>query len=216
MYCGRPEGAHSYGGNGGFEQQWWIMDHGDALERLVEGNRRYSEGRFRHPHLSKARRKEIVGGQTPFAAVLGCADSRVPPELIFDQGVGDLFVVRVAGNVVDDIVTASLEYAAQHLGVRLVLVLGHTSCGAITAALRGEAEAGHLASISAALAPAIAEVSPDSADPVAATAVAHARQTAKRLSGCRPVLSRLSETGSVRIVPACYDLATGAVDFLEH
>jgi len=106
-----------------------------AINLLKEGNLRFVQGRAGHPRQDKARRAETTASQHPFAAVLGCADSRVPPEVIFDQGLGDLFSVRVAGNVVDQDVLASLEYSVKHLGTRAIIVLGHEACGAVKAAL---------------------------------------------------------------------------------
>ena len=106
-----------------------------ALERLKEGNRRFAGGRSRHAHENAALRHQLVAGQHPFAIVLGCSDSRVPVELIFDQGLGDLFVVRVAGNVITDDVLGSIEYARIHLNSQLLVILGHEGCGAVTAAL---------------------------------------------------------------------------------
>src|SRR4051812_41593914 len=106
-----------------------------AITLLKEGNQRFVRGGALHPRQNKTRRAETTASQHPFAAVLGCADSRVPPEVVFDQGLGDLFSVRVAGNVVDQDVLASLEYSVKHLGTRAIVVLGHQSCGAVKAAL---------------------------------------------------------------------------------
>src|SRR5436305_8985823 len=110
-------------------------DGAAALDRLKEGNRRFADGTTRHAHEGADWRKYLVGGQRPFATVLGCSDSRVPVELVFDQGFGDLFVVRVAGNVVADDVVGSVAYAALHLRTPLFVVMGHAGCGAVTAAL---------------------------------------------------------------------------------
>jgi len=106
-----------------------------AVERLIEGNKRFTEGRPVRPHADSGRRGEVLDGQNPFAVVLTCSDSRVPPEIIFDCGIGDVFVVRVAGNVIDTAVMGSIVYAVTHLDCPLVVVLGHESCGAVTAAL---------------------------------------------------------------------------------
>jgi len=106
-----------------------------AIALLKEGNERFVQGRARHPRQNKMRRIETAQSQHPFAAILGCADSRVPPEVIFDQGLGDLFSVRVAGNVVDQDVLASIQYSVKHLGTRAIIVLGHENCGAVKAAL---------------------------------------------------------------------------------
>lgn len=108
---------------------------GDALARLKEGNRRFVSGQPRHAHESASLRHQLVSGQHPFAIVLGCSDSRVPVELIFDQGFGDLFVIRVAGNTITDDVLGSIEYARIHLNSQLLVILGHEGCGAVTAAL---------------------------------------------------------------------------------
>src|SRR5215510_4278107 len=107
----------------------------EALARLKAGNARFAAGKTRHAHESADWRKHLIGEQKPFATVLGCSDSRVPPELVFDQGFGDLFVVRVAGNVIAADVVASLAYAAVHLGTSLFVVMGHSGCGAVTAGL---------------------------------------------------------------------------------
>jgi carbonic anhydrase len=114
---------------------------GDALAKLKEGNRRFASGQSRHAHESASLRLQLVSGQHPFATVLGCSDSRVPVELIFDQGIGDLFVIRVAGNVITDDVLGSIEYARIHLNSQLLVVLGHEGCGAVTAALEARKHA---------------------------------------------------------------------------
>ena len=132
-----------------------------ALAALIEGNRRYQAQHVTHPHQNAARRAELAAGQHPIAAVLSCADSRVPPEIVFDQGLGDLFVVRVAGNITDDVVLGSLEYAVEHLGVPLVVVLGHYKCGAIQAAVEGGTPHDHVASLVAALKPSVEAVRPE-------------------------------------------------------
>ena len=106
-----------------------------ALEKLLEGNRRFAAGEMINPNRSLQRREEITCGQDPFGIVATCSDSRVAPELIFDQGLGDIFVVRIAGNIVDRADSGSIEYAAKHLGVKLVLILGHSNCGAVGAAV---------------------------------------------------------------------------------
>ncbi|MDI9612605.1 MAG: carbonic anhydrase [Acidobacteriota bacterium] len=116
----------------------------EGLERLLSGNRRYASGRGVHPHQDPAWREENVSGQHPFAVVLGCSDSRVPPEILFDCGLGDLFVVRTAGHCLDEAAFGSIQYAVEHLGVPLVVVLGHARCGAVTSALENEPVEGHM------------------------------------------------------------------------
>ena len=123
-----------------------IVPPAEAISRLKEGNERYTRGNPQHPHESSEERTQLAKSQHPFAVVLGCADSRVPPEIVFDQGLGDLFVLRVAGNVIDDHSLGSIEYAVDHLAVRLIVVLGHQRCGAVkaakeTIAAKGEAPA---------------------------------------------------------------------------
>lgn len=117
---------------------------GEGLERLLSGNRRHASGRGMHPHQDPAWREANVSGQHPFAVVLGCSDSRVSPEILFDCGLGDLFVVRTAGHCLDEAAIGSIQYAVEHLGVELVVVLGHASCGAVTAVLQDASAAGHL------------------------------------------------------------------------
>ena len=104
---------------------------------MLEGNQRFVAGKLEHPNQTPERRAEVAKGQHPFAAVLACSDSRTPPEIIFDRGLGDIFTVRVAGNVADKVVIESLDYSVKHLGVRVVMVLGHRRCGAVIAAVEG-------------------------------------------------------------------------------
>jgi len=116
------------------------MSAEQALKLLLEGNQRFVAGKLEHPNQTPARRAEVAKGQHPFAAVLACSDSRTPPEIIFDRGLGDIFTVRVAGNVADQVVIESLDYSVKHLGVRVVMVLGHSRCGAVIAAVEGHEE----------------------------------------------------------------------------
>ena len=126
-----------------------------ALKRLIDGNNRYVSSKMAHPNQTENRRKEVIKGQKPFAVIVGCSDSRIPPEIIFDQGIGDLFVIRVAGNIVDDVALGSVEYAVDHLGTKLVIVLGHGNCGAVTATVQGGEAHGHIGSIVRTIAPAV-------------------------------------------------------------
>src|SRR5215469_7214849 len=128
-----------------------------ALAKLMEGNKRYSSNKEQHPDESLARRRELQQSQQPFAVILSCADSRVPPELIFDQGLGDLFVIRVAGNIAADDDLASIEYSVEHLHTKLVLVLAHEKCGAVTAAIEGGKAPGHLKTLVSAIQPSVEE-----------------------------------------------------------
>jgi len=186
-----------------------------ALSQLLDGNRRYVELRRIHPNQSDDRRNSLLGGQHPQAIILGCSDSRVPPEIIFDQGLGDLFVVRVAGNVIDDIVLASIEYAAEHLHTPLLMVLGHTNCGAVQAAMDDTELDGHLPSIAQAIEEALEAARELPGDTLNNAIRAHARITAEHLRLSEPVLSVLVRSGSLLIVSAIYDLDTGLVEILE-
>ncbi len=192
-----------------------------ALIRLKAGNERFRVARPAHPHQSDRWRASLTEGQRPFALVLGCADSRVPPELVFDQGLGDLFVVRVAGNIIDDVVLASVEYAVEHLGVELVVVLGHARCGAVTATLQGAATDGHLPAIAAAIDPMLtagraAGILPQGDDAAAVDQAtrANARHVAAEIAASEPVLSKHTATGKFMVLAAYYDLDTGAVEWL--
>jgi len=126
-----------------------------ALERLLQGNQRYVAGKATHPDQTAERRLGLASGQAPFAIILTCADSRVAPELFFDQGLGDLFVIRNAGNILDDHVIGSMEYAVEHLHAGLIVVVGHGQCGAVSAAVAGGEVPGHIRSVTEAIAPAL-------------------------------------------------------------
>ncbi len=193
----------------------------DPFIPLTEGNARFIKGDIQHPPMDRYRRAELAKGQHPFAAILTCSDSRVPPEHIFNQGLGDLFVVRVAGNVIDPDVLGSLEYAAEHLDVPLILVMGHTDCGAVKAALeaKGDAE-GNLGVILGKIAPAVrkarAQAALDAkADLLDLAVRANVRLAAAEILRTSPVLSRLVGKRKVRIVQALYHLDTGAVEILR-
>jgi len=187
-----------------------------ALRRLMAGNARYATSRLRHPHQTSKRRIELKDGQHPFAVVLGCADSRVPPEVIFDMGLGDLFVVRVAGNGIDDTVLSSIEYAALHLHAPLVMVLGHSQCGAVQAALGGIDLEGHLPTLVRAISPAVDKVMDQPGDIVNNAAKLNAKMVSERLRCSTPILSDLVHRGLLKIVAAYYDLGTGAVELLSE
>lgn len=186
----------------------------EALQRLQEGNQRYVSGWRLHPRQGADRRAELLPGQQPFAVVLTCSDSRVPPEIIFDQGLGDLFVIRVAGNVVDEIGLASVEYAVAHLHTPLVVVLGHTRCGAITAALAGGPPEGHLPALMALLEPTVAPLRGGTSEVVDQAARLNARRMAEQLSTAQPILAPRVHAGTLQIVAACYHLDNGEVELL--
>ena len=180
----------------------------DPWTRLVAGNARFVAGRPAHPRQDPAYRRSLVAGQQPFACVLGCADSRVPAELLFDQGLGDLFTVRAVGEVLDDAVVGSVEYAVEHLGVRLVVVLGHSGCGAVKAAVdlvRGTSEVTGSVSTVARAIEATVRATPGQPDFLAACV----RNQASRVAEELPRRSGLLHGAD--LVPAVYDLASGLV-----
>jgi carbonic anhydrase len=185
----------------------------NALQLLKDGNTRYMEDHMEHPHEGSQHRVELSIAQHPFAIILGCADSRVIPELIFDQGVGDLFVIRLAGNVADDAVIASIEYAIEHLGTRLVVVLGHENCGAVKAAVNHEMSAGKINSLLYYIEPALNSVLTSSENLLEKVIKTHARQMVDIISHAEPILSRECQMGDLSILPAYYSLSTGKVDF---
>jgi carbonic anhydrase len=162
----------------------------EALARLLAGNRRFRTGHARHPHQSLAALRELAAGQRPFAITVGCADSRVPPELLFDQGLGDIFDNRVAGNIVDDLLLGSIEFAAEEFGSPLIVVLGRERCGAITATIEaietGGTAPGHIGVIVDALRPIVEPVLDDPGDPVDNAVVANIRAQWPR---CPPAAS---------------------------
>ena len=187
-----------------------------ALSRLVAGNRRFVDAKSSHPHQDLARRHHLSGGQHPFAVVLSCSDSRLPPELVFDQGLGDLFVIRVAGNITDAAVVGSIEYAVEHLKAPLVVVLGHEKCGAVTAAMEAGADThDHIQALVDAIAPVVAEAKKDSTDPLDAAVRLNVKKVVGELARSEPILAHEAKAGHVRIVGAYYSLDTGAVTLLD-
>jgi carbonic anhydrase len=189
-----------------------------AMARLVAGNARFVAGQATHPNLDAPRRTRVAAAQAPFAIILACADSRVAPELIFDQGFGDLFVVRVAGNVVDDAVLASIEYSVIHLGSSLIMALGHERCGAVKAtadALSGHPSAEdagtHLGALAALIAPAVRAVPTSAPDPLDAAVSLNASHAAAEIFAGSPPLRARVLSGKLKIVAARYDLDDGRV-----
>ncbi|QDV42369.1 Carbonic anhydrase [Stieleria neptunia] len=192
----------------------------EALKRLKEGNARFVSGQSIHPHETRNWRSQLEEGQHPFAVVLGCSDSRVPPELLFDQGFGDLFVIRVAGNVVDTDVTASIEYAVHYLETPLVLILGHTGCGAVKATVdhfdNPSEQPREVVALIKRIEPALKNVPEDAQGAermsgAVRTNVIHAVQKLSSIADVRQSIGM----GQVRIVGAVYNMHTGTVDVIE-
>jgi carbonic anhydrase len=187
----------------------------EALAKLMAGNQRYVRHKEQHPDQSLARRKELRTVQHPFAVILGCADSRVSPELVFDEGLGDLFVIRVAGNIVDDAVLGSIEYAVEHLGTKLVMVLGHEKCGAVSAAVEGGTAAGHLRELVAAIQPSVEASAKEPGDRIHNCVIANARRVAQQIRESEPVMKDAVEKQGVKVVAADYALDSGRVSLLD-
>jgi len=221
-----------------------IVSPAEAISRLKEGNGRYTSGNQQHPHDSSDERKhmatnsyenagmtflgmtaeqaakrrgELTKSQHPFATIVSCSDSRVPPEIVFNEGLGDLFVVRVAGNVINDENVGSIEYSVDHLGVRMIVVLGHQRCGAVkaakeTIAAKGKAPA-HIQSLVNAIRPAVeATMNSD----LEATVKANVKDVVQALRESTPILKPQIDSGAVRVIGGYYSLDTGSVTFLEE
>jgi carbonic anhydrase len=221
-----------------------IISPADAISRLKEGNSRFTSGNMQHPHESgeeraymaknsyenpgaislgmtaeqaAKRRAELTKSQHPFAIILSCSDSRVPPEIVFDEGLGDLFIVRVAGNVLNDEGLGSIEYGVDVLGARLILVLGHQNCGAVSAAMRtiaakGKAP-GHIQSLVTALKPVV--VATPKAD-LETMEKANVKYVVDAMRSSKPILKAKVDSGEVQVIGGYYDLDTGAVTFLDE
>ena len=182
----------------------------EALSRLKIGNERFASSKVSEGKPVAARRAETAQGQHPFAIIVGCADSRTAPEIVFDQNIGDLFVVRTAGNLVDDYALGSIEYAVEHLGVRLVVVLGHERCGAVTAALESSSAPGHINSLVRDIQPAVAASKGKGGDALTNAIHENDAEVAAKIRK----QAELGELASkVKIVEGYYDLDTGKVEW---
>ena len=220
-----------------------IVSPAEAISRLKEGNGRFTAGNPQHPHDSvderkymaansyenagtiplgmtseqaAKRRAELAKSQHPFAIILSCSDSRVPPEIVFDEGLGDLFIVRVAGNVLNDEGLGSIEYAVDILGARLIVVLGHQSCGAVDAAMKtiaakGKAP-GHIQSLVTAIKPVVQSTPKGDLD----TIKANVKHVVDALRSSTPILKARVDSGDVQVIGGYYTLDTGAVTFLDQ
>jgi carbonic anhydrase len=187
-----------------------------VLAELKSGNEHHVANRYRHPHEGLDRRRQLTTGQHPHAEILSCSDSRVPPEIVFDQGLGDLFIVRVAGNVATDTEIGSLEYGAEHLHVPLLVVLGHESCGAVTAAVEDGSPEGHIAALVSLIKPAVEKTHGMSGDRVSNAVRMNVELVVKQLRSSTPILSELVAHGKLKIVGAVYSIQTGTVTWLPE
>ncbi len=188
------------------------MNNAEVINRLQVGNNNFVKDKLNSQNQDSTRRKAQTEGQQPFAIVLSCADSRVVPELVFDTGLGELFVVRVAGNVANTSSIASIEYAVAHLGTQVIVVLSHQSCGAVTAAVNGGNNGYNLNHLLAHIAPAIAEAGDNAM--VNDVAKKNARLTARDLINRSSIIAKAVNLGQLEIIPAYYELDTGKVKFL--
>jgi len=186
----------------------------EALARLVDGNARFVSGLALHHNQDSGRRIEVAREQHPFAAILSCSDSRVPPEVVFDQGIGDLFVVRTAGGVADDLALGSLEYAVDRLGVRLIVALGHQSCLAVAEAIRFANAPGHIDRLVKLIRPAVEKIINKPGEALDNAVRANTELVVELLKNCQPLLTRYIKENRLHIAGARYDLVSGKVTFL--
>ncbi len=192
----------------------------NPLELLIEGNKRFKENHPIHPDQTLERLRELKKGQHPFAVVISCSDSRVPPELIFDQGLGDLFVVRNAGNIISDYEFGSIEYAVEHLETKLIVVLGHTNCGAIDAFIKHKNDHvhNHIQSIINYIKsePEEAELDVKATNYYEMAVIANVKHGVHVIEKSEPVLREYIQSGKIQVVGMLYDINTGSVEILEN
>ena len=185
-----------------------------ALKKLMAGNQRYIDQKRTFPDQARSRIVEVAQGQHPFATILACSDSRVAPEIIFDQGLGDLFDIRVAGNFLDDVVLGNIEYATLELGVPLLVILGHERCGAVKAALDGKAVPGHISTLVAAIKPAVDSTKGQTGDAWDNAVRANVTMNVNKLQSSSPLLAEALKAGKLKVVGGRYDLDSGKVEII--
>ncbi|MBN3923558.1 carbonic anhydrase [Nostoc sp. NMS4] len=186
----------------------------EAIRRLLDGNQRFIHQKRQYPDQSLEHLRLVAKAQYPFAAILGCADSRVPAEIVFDQGLGDLFVVRVAGNVISDTVIGSLEYSTAVLGSQLIVVLGHKRCGAVAEAIKNEPLPGRIGLIIEGIKPSIERVKFRTGDNMQDAVIANIQYQTEKLQESSTILAKLLREAKLKIVGACYDIDTGKVSII--
>ncbi|MEI8377895.1 MAG: carbonic anhydrase [bacterium] len=194
-----------------------------ALQKLKQGNVHFVKMHFKHPDVSLERLHVLETGQHPFAVILSCSDSRVPPEIIFDQGLGDIFEVRNAGNVLDEHVIGSVEYALVHLGVKLVVVMGHQDCGAIKATINSfcadshaEQESKYIKSLTDSIGPSVSLAKTQSGNLLDNAVKNNVRASVKGLVDSDPIISDYTQNKGAKVVPAIYNMHTGVVEFFKY
>ena len=201
--------------SGAYAQHETKLNADESLKELIAGNERFAAAKMIHGNQSAERKNELAKGQHPFAVIVSCSDSRVPPEIVFDQGLGDLFVIRSAGNLVDDIGLGSIEYAVEHLGVQLIVVLGHERCGAVSAAVQGGEAPGHIAKLIEEIKPAVKMAKKEPGNLIENAVISNINLVVKQLLNSEPVLKEFIHENKLKIVGARYDLDDGTVSIVK-
>lgn len=186
----------------------------EALDRLMEGNERYVHDALEHPNRDLVRREAIISKQTPFAAIVGCSDSRASPEIVFDQGIGDLFVVRVAGNVIGPLELDSIEYSVIYLHSSVILILGHEDCGAVTAVIQNNTK--DIEAVAKLIEPAVQEAKKSKANALLERAIKINAMRMKAVVLQSPAIQKFIKDKKVEVHAAYYNLQTGAVELLTE
>ncbi len=191
------------------------MNAEETLNHLLRGNDRFAAGELTHPHQTVDRRSEVVKGQRPSACILTCSDSRTPPEIIFDQGIGDIFIVRTAGNVADEAAIGSMEIAVKEFSVPLIMILGHQYCGAIKLAIENPDVEGHISSIIRRIKPAVTSALGQLGDIMDVVAQENVRNVVFQLKQSQPILAGKINEGKLKVVGAYYWLDDGKVEIID-
>lgn len=186
----------------------------EALNLLLEGNRRFAGGRPAYPNQNASTRLAVASGQRPTAAILSCSDSQAPPEMIFDQGLGDLFVVRTVGNILDDLAHGSLEFGVEELNVPLIVVLGHQDCSVVKAAMANGSAHGRIDLIYKLIRLAVYPVSENTPLSIQEAVMINACHTASILKSSQPVIASRVQSGALEIIPAYYEFESGLVSLI--
>lgn len=198
---------------GGVTLQAGEINPESALQRLIEGNERYVNDKLLHPDRTRYRRESLTVSQAPFACIVGCSDSRVSPEIVFDQGIGDLFVVRVAGNVIGPIELDSVDFSGQVLGSSVILVLGHENCGAVNAVLEGQAQG--IPAVAKLIEPAVAESkNVKGGNPLENAVKTNVRLVVEQLKNSS-IIKQLIQEKKIAVVGGYYNLGSGKVELIK-
>ncbi len=192
------------------------MEPDIAIKKLKEGNERFVNGKSIRPNQDINRLKQVSGGQNPFAVIVGCSDSRVPNEIIFDQGLGDLFIIRTAGQVSSYASWGSIEFAHLILGAKLIVVLGHTKCGAVTAAYNIPEVPGHIITLINSIKPAAEEAKKHGGDQMENAVKINVAMQVEQLKNLEPILTKSVKNNDLKIIGAVYDLETGKVEYIPE